>query len=374
MSSLRATPPRLAVLAVLAASGALLAACDANPIGGGTSGTGGSGGDDVSSVSTTVQGGGSPVGTSSSSQGTGGAGTGGADAVGGGAASDSVALYGDEIPESDGGDTGSTGVGGGSGFEDDRLYLFVSDAPTACDDPFFVDESCPEQEFRAVIGLPPEYQTPGVYDLDDPAIISNFSEWGPSDGGECQGGGGSFWDGTIEVIAIESDRVRVVLAGTSPENLDGAHAVYFCNAPPVDDSAVIAYFSSDLPEPGSGSAVATSGTSGGEELLHIRFADHGQSCADPGGPAPGPGETHHEFIVAIPQSYLTPGTYQLDDAAIVTSYYEMEENTAAVSGGGGTRPGALTILSVTDDTLEIELTGSQYDFANGGGLVPRCGG
>lgn len=377
--SLRAPHHPTSSLAALAALGLFAAACDADPIGGG----GGAGGDDTSVSTVTGTGGSGEVATTTVT-GTGGGQVGTSTGVGGGSSTSTgggdpgetgIALFGDEIPETGGGggtSVASSGVGGGGGgFDPDRLYLFLSNQPQLCSDPFGVDPGCELQTFQAVIGLPPEYQTEGTYDLDDPAIISNFGEFGPDGQGGCQGGGGSFWEGTIRITLIDDTTIRVILEGTSPATLDGAHEVSRCGSQPPEESSVIGFFPSDLPDPGSGSSVATTG--GGAEKFVLVFADHAQSCADPFGNQPGPGEVHHELVVRLPQEYLVPGEYDLTDPALEASTFQYEENTA-VSGGGGPIPGTLTILSVSDDSLEIELEGTPYDYANGAGSVPRCTG
>lgn len=375
MSSLRAFSPTISCLA-LAATGLLATACDVDPIGGGAGGEGG--GSESSSVSTASS---QEVATSSGTQGQGGGmtssvSTGGGSSVGGGTASPNIALFGDEIPDLGGGGSTSAqaGSGGGTGFESDRLYLFLSDTTLSCGDPFGVEEDCTEQEFRAVIGLPPEYQAVGTYDLNDPAIISNFSEWGPGDDpGVCQGGGGSFFDGSIRITLIDDQEIRAILEGTSPSNLEGAHEVVRCGGDPPEESSVIGYFPSDLPPPESGSSVSTSGPGGGAEKFILVFADHAQSCADPFGNQPGPGETHHEVVLRIPPEYLSPGVYPLSDPAIEYEIFQFEENTAATGGNGGA-VGTLTILAVGPDSIELELEGTPYDYANGAGTVPRCTG
>jgi hypothetical protein len=377
---------KLTSLAALTAAASFVVACGASvdPIGGGQGGGGGEG-DDVAAVtsvssgeavgttSSSNQGGGSGVGGS----GDGGAGVGGENptAVGGGSpGSESIALFGDELPpiDGEGGGTssvsvGAGGAGGAPGFDEDRLYLFVSRDPQSCGDPFA--QSCATNTFEAVIGLPPEYQTEGVYELSDPAIIANFSEAGPGGKGECFGGGGSFFSGTIEVLLIDDTAVRIELAGTSPSNLEGEHLVLRCGDEPIEGNQ-IAYFPSDLPDGGSGPTSGV-GPGGGEEAFVLDFGDHPQSCSDPFDP-PGPGETHHDFLIYLPPEYLTPGVYPLDDPNISTGYYEMEENVAAVSGGGPSRPGTLTIFEVNDSYVDLQLEGTSYPFANGLGQVPRC--
>lgn len=350
-------PRHASTIALLAASSLLAVGCDANPIGGGSGGGGAGGGETVAS--------------------SGAVGQGGHPAEGGGAPVDahpSIALYGDQIPPVDPGDSTSVGVGGsGPGHDPDRLVLFVSRDQVACASPFGVPDECPEVETtKAIISLPSEYQVPGTYDLDDPLIISSFSMTGANEDGSCYGGGGSFFDGTIQIVSIDEDRVRLVLDGTSPGALDGQHTAFFCGGSESDESSVIGYFPSDLPPiEGPDTSVATTG--GGEEAFVIEFADHAQSCADPYGDLPGPGETHRSFIVRLPPSYLEPGTYSLNDPFIETGEYFLDSQTGSV-GSGGQGAGTLVIHEVTDAAIDLELSGVSPDFANVAAVVPRCGG
>ena len=110
----------------------------------------------------------------------------------------------------------------------------------------------------------------------------------------------------------------------------------------------------------------------GRGQMIIDFADHGQVCADPFGDVPGPGQTFEDFLVYLPPSYLAPGTYSLEDPSITTGYQQMSSNTGVASGGPGGQPGTLTIFEVTDAYIDLQLEGTQYDFANGAGQVPRC--
>jgi hypothetical protein len=371
MISLRSLSPRASLVAVLAASSSLLAACDADPIGGGSGGGGGGGGDAItttgpapstttgpeSSTSTSTVG---PGGQGHGEQGQGG-GAGGVDAVGGGpAASGSIALYGHQLPTPGEGGGTSVGVGGsGPGGDDDRLYLFVTNTSVACAEPFGFDHDCHDTEFKAIIGLPREYQQAGTYELDDPAITASYGVSGPNPDDTCFGGGGSFLDGTIQIVSVNDDRVRLVLDGTSPSQLEGEHTALFCggSGPGPEESSVIGYDPSDLPPPDGESSSVSTGA--GEEKFILVFADHAQSCADPFGDPPGPGEAHHELVIRLPPAYLAPGSYELADPMVEADSYTFEENTAASGGGSGTMPGVLVIHEVTDETIDLELSGTE---------------
>lgn len=273
-----------------------------------------------------------------------------------------------------------SGVGGGSpGWDPDTLILFISNDLVECVDPFGSADDCGERQVKAIINLPPAYQQVGVYSLSDEALNAFFSET-QGDGNICEGGGGSFWDGTLEVLEVNDSFIRVQLAGTSPADLDGIHDVLRCSSgptPPPLESSVIAYFPSGLPpqhEGGDDTSSVTTGTGNpGEESFVINFANHAQVCSNVYGGEPGPGQTFESFNILLPPSYLVPGVYSLEDPAITTLQFELSENTgSAASGAPGGQPGTLTILEVTPGYIDLELEGTQFDFANGAGQVPRC--
>lgn len=104
---------------------------------------------------------------------------------------------------------------GGSGIDPNTLVLFVSDAAQSCADPFQSLASCAAAAHHQVtIFLPPNLQAAGTYSLDQLATWSE-SDAGNGSPGECSGGGGSYWDGTIEISAIDGTHVDFTLAGTA---------------------------------------------------------------------------------------------------------------------------------------------------------------
>jgi hypothetical protein len=250
------TPSRsLTIFLFTAALGS--AACKTSVIGGGDGG-GGTGGTDVGgsggvggAVATTAiaeYASMTGVGGSGGSWGGGGGGWGGAGA-GGSFSSSTGGGTGGSFSSSTGGGTGgstssSTGGGaggastssssGGTGVDPNTLYVRIGNyGPTCGGSPSF---SCdPVTVWEVSIGLPPAKQSAGgVYSLGDPDIISTFSESGGSGGaqGDCWGGGGSFTEGTVEILSNDSLTIVVRLSGTngglSDVSTDGTYSAPIC--------------------------------------------------------------------------------------------------------------------------------------------------
>lgn len=199
-SSLR----RLATLATFAAC-LPLAACNGQVAFGGGDGTGGAGGGpDESSV------GGSDPGNCGDDCVTSGT----PDPSGGGVGTaNAIAMLRSQLPQLDdgGGTTASTG-GGEPPPDPDTLEVFIGGQPLACSDPYAL--SCGSQ-WTVSFSLPPALQAPGLYALDATELNAFATETGPGGGEECWWGGGSYWDGTVEVLSIDATQVTVRLAGTS---------------------------------------------------------------------------------------------------------------------------------------------------------------
>ena len=195
--------PFLLCVAALAAS-ILTAACGTVVTDGGGDSGGGAGGPNGS-------GGSDPSG-----------GGGGSSNPTGGGSSTAIAMLSSEIPPYGGGDPGDSGSSGttSGGWEVDpnTLYIMLGDAPIACSDPY-AGMDC-GNHWSVTIGIPPALQVPGVIDLASPEIISTFSATGPSGGGDCYAAGGSFMEGTLEIVSIDDDQVVGVLANTAEWEFD----------------------------------------------------------------------------------------------------------------------------------------------------------
>lgn len=190
---------RVKGFAWLSAVSILVLGCQSQVIGGST-GSGGSGG----SVST------GPV---DPKPGTGGAGGGTTMPVDDGPV---IAMLHSQIPPVKGGDTSGAGAvtstGSGAGVDPDSLVLFVSNTAQSCGDPYQTAAGCAVSTHQVIITLAPASQAVGTYSLDQ---IAYMSESEPGGGGTCSGGGGSYWDGTIQITAIDATHVDFTLAGTT---------------------------------------------------------------------------------------------------------------------------------------------------------------
>jgi hypothetical protein len=137
-----------------------------------------------------------------------------------------VIRYGDIPPSNPGGGTSVTT--GGPMIDPDTPYVFVGTSGSTCQDPM-ASLAC--GTWRVAIGIPRALFQPGVLSLNDSRLISVMSSRGPDrGGGDCSGGGGSFFDGTLEIVDIGATIVDIRLAGTSKLdfNADGAYAATNC--------------------------------------------------------------------------------------------------------------------------------------------------
>lgn len=147
-----------------------------------------------------------------------------------------IALFASQMPFDEGGAGGAStgGVGGsgggGGGLNPDTLFVQIGNTGQICDDPFAA-QSCGSQ-WRVSIGIPPALQVPGVISLSSPDVISSFSETGPIEANsqECWGGGGSFFEGTLEIVSIDATSMVVRLANTDTVDFaaDGEYSVERC--------------------------------------------------------------------------------------------------------------------------------------------------
>jgi len=365
--------------------GATLSACNAtvDPIGGGPSSA--STGFDSSAVATAASTGGTAGGGGIGTGGSGGSGMGGA--PDGGGTSISIALYDSELFGGGSSVTVATGtgVGGAGGFESgvttgsgssggssggsaegERLFLIIDDGQLSCAAPFdAVPDDCSTAP-RALIGLPPAYQErPGTYALSDSLIVTQYF---------CGDEGAPFLEGTIQISSFGSEQIVATLADTSPPGLDGSHTILRCTPFIPLSNRAISYFANNPPDGGAGGGTSVGTTSGGgDDSFVFNLSSHAQSCAEPSGDPPGPGEIVYDFYIHIPPAYLTPGTYSLSDPLIGVTRYEMSSNTGSVASGGSDTPGTLTILEITDVYVDARIEGTGFDYADGEGQIPRCG-
>jgi len=134
-----------------------------------------------------------------------------------------MAMLYSELPDSSGGDEGGTtsgsSGGGEPGIDPNTIYIFLSSQGMLCGDPHATLE-CGNQ-WRVNIAIPPELQHVGTIPLSTPGLISYATSTGSDYGdGTCSWGGGSFWDGTLEITAIDDTHVTGILADTQAWDFD----------------------------------------------------------------------------------------------------------------------------------------------------------
>ena len=127
-----------------------------------------------------------------------------------------MAMLYSELPDvsggSSGGTSGSSG-GGEPGIDPDTVYIYLSSQGMLCAEPHATLEC--ENQWRVTIAIPPELQKVGTIPLSTPGLISYATSTGSDHGdGTCSWGGGSFWDGTLEITAIDDTHVEGVLVDT----------------------------------------------------------------------------------------------------------------------------------------------------------------
>ena len=136
--------------------------------------------------------------------------------------------YADIPGPSSGSGSGSTAAtGGGPIIDPDTPYLFVGNGPPVCSDPY-AGPSC--GKWVVTIGIPRSLFQPGVLSLSDPRLITGMSVAGPDrGGGDCYFGGGSFSDGTLEIVESGTEvGIRLANTATFDFNANGSYQVASC--------------------------------------------------------------------------------------------------------------------------------------------------
>jgi hypothetical protein len=97
-----------------------------------------------------------------------------------------------------------TGSTGGSEPDPGTLYVRLSDQAPLCAEPN-KSPGC-GLHWEVTIAIPPEFQSPGLFNLLGQDVTGSASETGPDRGDECSFGGGSF-PATFEIVAIDDDTI-----------------------------------------------------------------------------------------------------------------------------------------------------------------------
>jgi len=197
----------------LALSSLLAVGCTQNvdPVGDGTGGDGatGTGATGATGTSSATNGGNGSTG------GHGGAGQGG-NGQGGTPIGDhtGIAMLQSELPDIGSGG-GTSSVSSGPEPDPNILHVMISDLTIACRDPYGLDCG---GHWKASFQLPVEWQTPGVYSLEQANGFARGSC--DEDPVDCSGGGGTWWGGTVEISSIDGQHVAGTFTGTDTFDFD----------------------------------------------------------------------------------------------------------------------------------------------------------
>ncbi|WP_437805915.1 hypothetical protein [Sorangium sp. So ce1078] len=139
-----------------------------------------------------------------------------------------IALLRSQRPDTSGSSGSESTASGGSDLDPNDLFIFIANHEISC-----ADQSFPFicGTWEVSIFIPPALQVPGVIPLDTPELGAYFSAAGPDrGGGDCYSGGGSFFEGTIELVSIDAEKVVFRFEGTDTYEFDanGEHTALRC--------------------------------------------------------------------------------------------------------------------------------------------------
>lgn len=130
---------------------------------------------------------------------------------------------------SDTGGSGGTSTTDGPDVDPDTLFIRLGTEVLACgESPTYACDN-----WSVSISIPPAYQQPGIYDIDDTEIGLSYSLQGEqqsADPEDCSFGGGGGLGGTLEIFAIDDDTVYGAFCSTDlfEISLDGVFAAQRC--------------------------------------------------------------------------------------------------------------------------------------------------
>jgi hypothetical protein len=293
-------------------------------------------------------------------------------------------------PGDDPGGTSAVTTTGGSQPDPNGLVVMIASDDLSCDAPpssvFDLGGDCPNGGAHIVrFTLAPEQQAVGVYSLQS---LNGFADEILENGdGTCGFGGGTFWDGQVEVTAVHADTIEITVSGTNPlsgESIDGDYVVPRCSDdPPPPPSNALAIFREDIPpyDPTGTTAVSVSSGGGGDppgDDLILVASSASPQCSDPYG-SPGCAADGWAVFVSLPAAYQTPGVYSLSDPAI-NSHFSMSftENGQCAGGGGGSYwDGSIEVVSIDAEGVTFVLSGTAaiglgFGNADGSYGAPIC--
>jgi hypothetical protein len=221
-----------------------------------------------------------------------------------------------------------------------------------------------EPTWRISFELPATAQPGDVFALDQNGFLMETDALDGSDPEICGAGGGTFWDGTVEVLSDDGAAFTVRLSGTANlffagESADGDYVVTRCGgAPPVP--AIMT------------SAVASFRADG---TLDLTVSSLASTCEDPS-PGSDCSQAAQNVFISLPPSMQAPGTYSLDQIATFSA--SEPGGAGECSGGGGSYwGGQIEVLMVEDAYVYFLLSGTDdlllpHGNADGSFNAPLC--
>ena len=206
-----------------------------------------------------------------------------------------------------GGTTAVTTSGGGP--DPNGLVVMIASDDLSCAEPpasvFDLGGDCPNGGAHIVrFTLAPEQQAVGTYSLQ--SLNGFFDEILENGDGTCGFGGGTFWDGEVEVTAVSTDTISLTVSGTNPlsgESIDGDYVVPRCSDdPPPPPSNALGIFRDDIPpiDPGGETTAVTTGGGAppGDDLILVASSS-APLCTSPYG-SPGCAADSWSVFVSLP--------------------------------------------------------------------------
>lgn len=307
-----------------------------------------------------------------SQSGSGGAGNPSAVSAGGGTTGspyEGVAMLWRDIPPLPPGDSGSS-VSSGGGPDGDTLDVtFGKNVELACGNSPIVSGPCPS--WTVSFQLPVELQQPGTLPLSDPRIHAHQSLSAQNSGappGDCYFGGGSFFDGSLEIVSLGGGELRFRITGAPTFEFDanGEHVVELCSdLEPPPASRALAYRRDAIPplEPtpaGSSVSASTGGGPAPDDLLLVVTSESGAkilTCNNSpfGDTCP---QASWSVYVNLPLPLQKPGTYSMQDLGATFSETQAAYDDGTCAGGGGSFfDGTLQVVSIEDSQVVVTLDG-----------------
>ncbi len=239
---------------------------------------------------------------------------------------------GGSVHTSSGGGTTTTPAPSGNARRAEGGYVVtLANYPSTCKDPGVQPECGPSRWWRNQFELKDSDLVPGTV-LPLSGLDSIFSEQDPVVDGQLQCGQGaaqgSFFAGTVTIIAASATELTLEVAGTEATNFmnkdtNGTYAVPICPSTPLkNDGKAIALKYSETPGNNSGSSNASCTAVGGPfidpDTLMLYISNLDQSCVDPFHSALGCITPRYQVAIQLPLNLQTVGAIPLQGLATLT--------------------------------------------------------